>query len=202
MDRADLSRYNTLILVNGNYGSISDFATSRIKNWLRSGGNIIALKDANKWLKRNDVMNLEWVEDNGTNEEDPSYEELGRYRGAQVTGGVICQSKLDITHPLGYGYHSGELPVFVNTNNYFRMPENIYASPLVFSENPQISGYISEENLDRIGSSAGIIISKYGEGRIISFSFNPNFRAFWYGTNKLFLNAVFFGSLIDTRSTN
>jgi hypothetical protein len=26
---------------------------------------------------------------------------------------------------------------------------------------------------------------------------NPNFRAIWYGTNKLFLNAIFFGQVIE-----
>jgi hypothetical protein len=26
---------------------------------------------------------------------------------------------------------------------------------------------------------------------------NPNFRGYWYGGNKLFLNALFFGSVIQ-----
>ncbi|EJF10172.1 hypothetical protein [Pontibacter sp. BAB1700] len=26
---------------------------------------------------------------------------------------------------------------------------------------------------------------------------NPNFRAFWFGTNKLFLNSIFFGQIIS-----
>jgi len=36
---------------------------------------------------------------------------------------------------------------------------------------------------------------------VISLSDNPNFRAFWYGTNKLFLNAIFFGHTIDSGAT-
>jgi hypothetical protein len=32
-----------------------------------------------------------------------------------------------------------------------------------------------------------------GSGRVIMFSDNPNFRGTWYGTNKVFLNALFFG---------
>jgi hypothetical protein len=28
---------------------------------------------------------------------------------------------------------------------------------------------------------------------------NPNFRAFWFGTNRLLLNAVFFGGIIEAR---
>jgi hypothetical protein len=37
-----------------------------------------------------------------------------------------------------------------------------------------------------------------GSGRVVMFSDNPNFRATWYGTNKLFLNALFFGANINT----
>ena len=33
-------------------------------------------------------------------------------------------------------------------------------------------------------------------GRVVSMTDNPNFRAFWWGTNKLFLNALFFGNQI------
>jgi hypothetical protein len=29
------------------------------------------------------------------------------------------------------------------------------------------------------------------------FADEPNFRGTWYGTNKLFLNALFYGSLIN-----
>ena len=35
-----------------------------------------------------------------------------------------------------------------------------------------------------------------GRGRVVMFADNPNFRGAWYGTNKLFLNAIFFGNLI------
>jgi hypothetical protein len=31
---------------------------------------------------------------------------------------------------------------------------------------------------------------------VVIFADNPNFRGVWYGTNKLFLNAVFFGDVV------
>jgi hypothetical protein len=40
------------------------------------------------------------------------------------------------------------------------------------------------------------VATSYGSGKVIVMTDNPNFRAFWYGTNKLFLNAIFFGSTI------
>jgi hypothetical protein len=35
-----------------------------------------------------------------------------------------------------------------------------------------------------------------GSGRVIATNINPNFRAFWYGTNKIFANSIFFSGLI------
>jgi hypothetical protein len=36
-----------------------------------------------------------------------------------------------------------------------------------------------------------------GRGKVINMADNTNFRAFWYGTNKLFANAIFFGNIIS-----
>jgi hypothetical protein len=58
-----------------------------------------------------------------------------------------------------------------------------------------VGGYLHKSQLPKIANSAAIIVSASGSGRVILFTDNPNFRAYWYGTNKLFLNALFFGSL-------
>jgi hypothetical protein len=42
-----------------------------------------------------------------------------------------------------------------------------------------------------------IRVASQGRGRIVGFADNPNFRAFWFGTNKLFMNSIFFGQVID-----
>jgi len=65
-----------------------------------------------------------------------------------------------------------------------------------YTSSPHIDGYITQENLEIMKQSASVIVSKKGSGRVVLFADNPNFRGAWYGTNKLFLNAVFFGSLI------
>ena len=48
-----------------------------------------------------------------------------------------------------------------------------------------------------IKGSASLIVSSIGSGRAVLFADNPNFRGTWYGTNKLFLNAIFFGANIS-----
>ena len=72
---------------------------------------------------------------------------------------------------------------------------------MVYEEAPLLSGYISEENLESLSNSAGIVVTSQGGGKVINMAQNPNFRAFWYGTNKIMANAIFFGNIIDGRST-
>ncbi|MEM9324738.1 MAG: M14 family metallopeptidase [Bacteroidota bacterium] len=199
-NRVDLNRYNTLIMANGNYGRISSSKVEEITKWVQKGGRIIAFKGANSWLAAQSLIQLTT---NGTPTDTTGrkdYQDLREYRGAQVTGGAIFETDLDTSHPIGFGYEDRSVPVFVNSNLLFQAPKNPYATPLKFTNRPLLSGYVSEENLERIGNKAAVIVSANGRGRIISFSFNPNFRAFWYGTNKLFLNAIFFGNLIESGS--
>ena len=47
-----------------------------------------------------------------------------------------------------------------------------------------------------LGETA-ILMGAEGNGRVILFSDNPNFRGTWYGSNKVFLNALFFGGSIS-----
>jgi len=58
------------------------------------------------------------------------------------------------------------------------------------------SGYVHPENLEKIKNTAVIQVKKLGSGRVIGLVDNPNFRGVWFGTNKLFLNSVFFGQII------
>jgi hypothetical protein len=39
-------------------------------------------------------------------------------------------------------------------------------------------------------------IQNLGKGKVTVFTDNTNFRAFWYGTNKLMMNAIFFANLM------
>jgi hypothetical protein len=67
-----------------------------------------------------------------------------------------------------------------------------------YTQSPLISGYISKQNLQKVGQSAAIIAKSEGAGRVILFADNPNFRGTWYGTNRLFLNAIFLGQIMDS----
>lgn len=74
--------------------------------------------------------------------------------------------------------------------------KKVGATPFQYSNSPLLSGYVSEENLGRISGSPAAVVSVYGHGRVIGFADDPNFRAFWLGTNKLLINSVFWGFTI------
>jgi hypothetical protein len=202
VNRTDLSRYNTLVMVNGNYSDLSDNAVNNIREWVSGGGNLIVQRSAIDWASNQGMLEVETVEREEQDTGRIPYVDLQGTRGAQVIGGSIFSASLDITHPLGYGYRNGEMNIFRNSTRFLEKSENPFATPLYLTENPLTSGYISDENLEVIGNTASVIVSRYGGGQIISFVDNPNFRAFWYGTNKLFANAIFFGDTINRGSMN
>lgn len=203
-ETADLSRYKTLVFVNGNYGELS---LPKLESWLKAGGVLITQKNATNWLRDIDWADIkakEEADDESKKDEFKArkpYRDYQRTRGAQVTGGAIFQGIGDLTHPLLYGFKDEKIPLFRNHNKVFELTENPYATPVVYSDSPLLSGYVSDENLKKVSSSAALIVKGYGKGRIIAFADNPNFRAFWYGTNKLFLNAIFLGHTIRSGTT-
>ena len=78
--------------------------------------------------------------------------------------------------------------------------KNPYATPFSYGNKPLQSGWVSKENGEAIKNSAAVIVNTVGTGRVINIADNPNFRAFWLGGSKLFMNAIFFGRMIDAAS--
>jgi hypothetical protein len=79
---------------------------------------------------------------------------------------------------------------------YIKPDKNSYNNPITYTNDPLLSGYISEENLEMLKNSVPFQAQSLGSGKVIAFTDNTNFRAFWYGTNKLLMNAIFFGEMM------
>ena len=108
----------------------------------------------------------------------------------------MFEADLDITHPIGYGYKNRKITLYRNNNTLLEPSVSPYNTVVQYTEKPYLTGYVHPQTLKRISGSAGVIIAPEGNGRIVLFSDNPNFRGIWYGTEKMFLNAIFFGSII------
>lgn len=188
---ADLDNYNVLIVTGS--PSVSPLAIENIRMWNRKGGVIIGYKSGNSWLAKNKLAEIEFVESAPSNVKNGIY--INRENDSQVQEipGSIFETALDLTHPLCYGYTNSRLPVFKTSAGAAIRDKNVYNNPVTYTSDPLLSGYCSKENISRIKGTA--FASVHGS-RIISIYDNTNFRAITYGTNKIFLNAIFFGQLL------
>ena len=118
--------------------------------------------------------------------------------GKENIGGIILKVDLDITHPLAFGYRDTDIPIYKNNTVWLSASKNEYSTVARYSRNALIDGYISRKNSEEfLKASASLIVSPLDDGRVILFADNPNFRGSWYGTNRLFLNALFLGDKIE-----
>ena len=135
VDVTDLGRvswadYDVLVLVSGNLPAFSGSGLEALKAWVRSGGTLIAQRDAAAWATRNGFTpNIgepgrgsppdEAVGSDEGDQARRNYADAGAFEGAKAIGGSIWEADLDITHPLGFGYHRRFLPVWRDHDTFF-----------------------------------------------------------------------------------
>ncbi|MBL7873004.1 MAG: zinc carboxypeptidase [Cyclobacteriaceae bacterium] len=194
-----ITDYNTLILVSGNYSMLGESGVEKIKNWINQGGTLILQKSAITWAINNKLINEQLTKsDDKKDAKRLDYVTAGDYQGSRAIGGSIYLGKLDITHPLGFGFTNRDLPVYRNHTVFIEPSKNQFNTVIQYTPRPLLSGYIHPSNLEKIKNSVSLQVSNMGKGRAILFVDDPAFRGYWNGTNKLFFNALFFGSHIST----
>ena len=198
--RVDLDDYSTLVMVSGSYSTLDSQDIKRIKAWVGQGNTLITIGEATGWAVRKGLVKEKLVtkeKNDSAKVERLDYVTAPEIRGRDEVGGTIFKIDLDTTHPLGYGYHHRELPVYRNNNVWLAPSENEFSNVAVYTDDPHVDGFITEENLQNyLKKSVSVMVSPVGGGRAVMFTEDPNFRGTWYGTNKMFLNAVFFGQMI------
>jgi hypothetical protein len=201
-NRIDLEQYNTLILVSGSYSKLDSAARTEIKRWLGKGNTLIASRQAITWAIKSNLVDEKLLESkdskNDSLEMRADYVNASEEIGRESVGGAIFKVDLDLTHPLAFGYSQKQIPVYRNSTVWLAPSKNKYSTVAKYSEDPHIDGFITEKNLNEyLKPSASLVVSPVGQGRAILFADNPNFRGSWYGTNRLFFNALFFGNQIE-----
>jgi len=197
-----LKEYNTLVMVSGRYQQLDSLQQNKIKNWVSQGNTLITIANASKW-----VIDKKMVKEKLTKKEKDTtkntlikrlpYVDASENIGRERVGGAIFEVDLDITHPLGFGYRNSSLPIYKNNEVFIAPGKNPYATVAKYTENAHIDGFVSADNYKNyLKPSVSLLVSQLGKGRVILFADNPNFRGSWYGTNRLFLNALFLGDYI------
>jgi len=201
--RLNLNDYNVMVLVSGNYSRLDSVAIANLKTWINAGNTLITSRTASKWAIDKKLVKEKLIKDpkdtlKNKKVQRLDYVDAREHIGKKNVGGAIFEVDLDITHPLGFGYTRRKLPVYRNSNVWLAPSKSSYGTVAKYTANPHIDGFITKKNLETfLKPSASLIVSPIGKGRVVMFADNPNFRGSWYGTNKLFLNAMFLGQHVS-----
>lgn len=197
----NLNRYNTLIVPEGSYTTITEATKEKLKAWTQAGGLVIGFESAVNWFNASGLGKFELKKEEEAVKKDPAkakpYADIDENKGAQETSGAIFEADADLTNPLLFGFTSSKIALFKPNNIFLQKATGAYANPLTYGNSPLLSGYISKPNYAKLKNSSCLGVSALGRGRVIGFTENLSFRAFWFGTNKIIMNAIFYGPLLS-----
>ncbi|HRT83979.1 MAG TPA: hypothetical protein P5523_05010, partial [Bacteroidales bacterium] len=183
LPNTDLRKYNVIIFADGmlSNSSIGSFAEN-LNRWVRDGGVLIAT--GNSYTITNEAK-LTGIKTLPAVKKD-SFD------------GVILKCIFNKHNPLGWGCDNTYIPIMrtvpVVINKAELKSSNVDIF-MTYSDAPYLSGCISQNNLERISGTPAIITETVGKGKIIYIADDLNFRSYWLGGSKIFMNAIFFGYL-------
>jgi hypothetical protein len=206
----DLRGYTHVVLPDGDYSKLPEFVGARLVAFVQGGGQLLAMRRAATWVES---LPLDWAFADATPGGDLSFDPAGQpVEGAAVVqrpygefradharaqvGGSVLRVTLDVTHPLGFGYEDGELNVMRSGWHRLRPVRNPYEQPATYLDAPLVAGYLSPQNRARLAGSPSLVATRHGPGLVLRMADDPLFRGYWRGTEMLFANALFFGSLV------
>ncbi len=199
-NRADLNKYNSLILVTGSYQSIGQRGIDKIKDWASGGGTLIVQRSAIPWAIRAKLVEEKLASFSRPNQNGETlrydYVTASERSGSRRIGGSVYEADIDPTHPLGFGYSGRKISVYRNHTVFLEPSNSPYSTVVQYTDTPLLDGYVHPDNLPMLSKAVSTMVSPIGRGRAVLFVDNPNFRGFWYGTNRLLMNALFFGEHI------
>jgi hypothetical protein len=219
LSRVDLTRVDVLVLPSGAYTAISGDALRRLKDWVNAGGTLITLAEASRWAARDNVGLLSTsTELKGGKPEtaEPAADKAGEKKDAgsassapidfekaiqpdrerpDGTPGALFRVTLDPEHWLSSGT-DGEIQAMVEGARIF--------TPLKLDKGRNVgiygkgdalvaSGLVWSDARTQYASKSYLMHQPLGQGHVIAFAEDPNYRAFTEATSLLFMNAVLLG---------
>jgi hypothetical protein len=169
--------------------ALGDGGVSRIRRWVRDGGTLVTIAGATDFARDGMIALRSWYDtDDG--------EDAQRF----TVPGTILRSRLDERHWLSAGYGDTDLPVLANRSAVYLPPQGPpsparrVVARYAARDSLRISGLAWDESLDRLAGTVFAYEEQVGLGRVIAFAEDVNFRGFWRGARRLFLNAVIAGT--------
>ena len=191
--RVDISKYDVIIIPEGYY---SNFLTTEIldklSSFVSSGGTLIILGNAvNAFAdKKGFALKSKEIKKDSTSFNLTRYADLERKGVKNLITGAIFKSKLDVTHPLAFGYKKDYFSLKLSGDSYHYLQDGFNVAYFE-QDSKNISGYAGSEAVKLVPESLLFGEEQKGRGSVVYLVDNILLRSFW-NNGKLFLaNAVF-----------
>ncbi|MDF1558945.1 MAG: M14 family zinc carboxypeptidase [Bacteroidales bacterium] len=201
LSSVNLFNYNILIVPDGNYQAIGERTIEKIKAWLSSGNTVIGLERAAIWLNKNKFISVEFSSAAPASI-NLNYESTLISAASREVPGTVFEAFLDLTHPMNYGYSKDRVAIYKDNDIIQTTDDQSPLSfPARFTSASLLSGYSPRGFEKTLAGSPVYSAFPFRQGRVVVFYNNPNFRGYWWGTNKFLANAIFFSKAIRFSSS-
>jgi hypothetical protein len=210
LGRLDLSRYDVLIFPHGSYSeerAPSQGNVGRIKEWIERGGTLILVGGAAGWatgqkvqllasrMEKKPVTPARSADETPSRPEESSAEKQDEGELPDAVPGAFLRAEVYEDHWVSFGvgttldvYCSGDLIFAPVTPNKGRNLVSFRAKEELLT-----SGFCWPQTLELVAGKPYVMYQPLGQGHIVAFSDDPNFRAMNRSLERLFFNAMMFG---------
>ena len=191
-----LDNYHTLIIPNGYYGGLFNKSQlAGLTSWIRKGGKVIAIGGANSIFANKKGFGLKTKSSKNKDKSDKEiklidYKDLERDRIQGSITGAIFKTKIDNSHPLGFGYGDEYFTLKQGARSYDYLKNGYNVVRL--ENNTAFSGFVGSRADKNLEKSLIFGEQNVGRGSVIFMVDNPLFRAFWDNGKLFFANAIFY----------
>jgi hypothetical protein len=183
---------------------LGEAGVQRLERWVRDGGTLVAIGGAVDFVREKLKLTAlrSWY---AVEEERRKGAKGGKEGEAEAAApqpidvpGAIVRAALDPEAWLAAG-SGAELPVLARSSRVYLPPSGPAESDrrVVARYAPRdrlrLSGHLWPESQERLPGAVFLYEERIGAGRVIAFAEDPSFRAYWRGSDRLFLNAVVLG---------
>lgn len=180
---------------------LGEAGVQRLERWVRDGGSLVAIGGAVEFvrtsLKLTALRSWYTVEEERHKGKRDEKEETAAPQPIDVPGAIL-RAELDPEAWLAAGT-SAELPVLARSARIYLPPagpadsDRRVVARYAPKDRLRLSGHLWPESQDRLPGAVFLYEERVGAGRVIAFAEDPSFRAYWRGSDRLFLNAVVLG---------
>jgi hypothetical protein len=189
----NLDKFNVLIIPNGYYGSVlSESNMKKLKDWVRSGGKVIAIDGALRNFAGKDGFALKYKDSEDETEDDnlTPYADREREYSNNLITGAIFKAKVDHTHPMAFGYNDHYFTLKLGSSAYSILDSGYNVAHL---DNTKVySGFAGKDALSNLNNTLVFGEERMGSGSFIYFVDNTLFRSFWENGKLFLVNSIFF----------